>query len=183
MHNRRVKGGTNGRTRAGVVAAGLLIVLGGLCARHLLRTPAKSAAAPDAAAPKATPGAPPPAGQLGSPGAQQGQPPLRVEVDWNLTLTRDPFSSAVVFPPKPVVAPPPEPAQAEKVEELTRLVRRNIKLTGTFLGSHPVAILNAKMYHTGDRVEGFLVTEIGAREVTLEKDGVSIKLPEWEAGR
>jgi hypothetical protein len=173
MHNRRVKGGVNSRTRAGVVAAGQLIVQGALGARHLLRTPAESAAAPDV---------PPPAAQLEGPAAQQG-PPFKVNVDWNLTLARDPFSSAVVFPPKAAVAPPPEPAQGEKAEELTRLVRRNFKLTGTFLGSHPVAILNTKMYHVGDRVDGFLLTEIGAREVKLEKDGVSITLLEWEAGR
>jgi hypothetical protein len=171
MHNRRVKGGVKSPARAGVVAAALLIVLGALGARHLLRTPAGLAAAPDA---------PSPAPQSDGPAAQQG-PPLRVEVDWNLTLTRDPFASAVVFPPKPIAAPPPEPAQGEKAEEITRLARRTMKLSGTFLGSHPIAILNDKMYHAGDRVDGFLVTNIGAREVTLEKDGVSILLPEWEA--
>jgi hypothetical protein len=172
MHNRRIKGGVNSPARAGVVAGGL-IVLGALGARHFLRTPAESAAAP----------APSPAAQLEGPAAQQGQP-LRVEVDWNLTLTRDPFSSAIVFPPKPMVAPPPEPAQGEKAEELTRAARRSIKLTGTFLGSHPLAIINGKMYHTGDNVEGgFLLSQIGAREVVLEKDGVSITLAEWEAGR
>jgi hypothetical protein len=170
-----MKGGVNRPARAGVVAAGLLIVLGGLTARHLLRTPAESAAAPDAPAPAAAPE---------GPVAQQSQP-LKVEVDWSLTLARDPFSSAVVFPPKPIAAPPPEPAQGEKAEELMRLARRSIKLTGTFLGSHPLAIINGRMYHAGDRVDGsgFLVTGIGAREVVLEQDGVSITLPEWEAGR
>src|SRR5687768_396460 len=96
MHNRRMKGGGGSPARAGVVAAGLLIVLGGLTARQLLRTPAESAAA-DAP--------PPPAPAVEAPAGQQVQP--KFEVDWNTTLTGNPFSSPLVFPPKPPVAPAP----------------------------------------------------------------------------
>jgi hypothetical protein len=171
MHNRRVKGGGSSPARAGVVAAGLLIVLGALSARHLFRAPSESAAA----------GAPPAPSPVDAPAGQQARP--KVEVDWSTTLTGDPFSSQLVFPPKPAVAPEPAPPQSDKAEELTQVVRRTIKLTGTFLGSHPLAIMNGKMYHTGDRIDGFLVRQIGAREVVLEKDGVQIVLAEKEAAR
>ena len=171
MHTRRVKGGGSSPARAGVVAAGLLIVLVGLGARQFLQTPSELAAA----------NAPPPAAPVEAPAAQHSQP--TIQVDWNTALAGDPFSSPVVFPPKPPVAPEPEPPKSDKAEELNQLVRRTIKLNGTFLGSHPMAIMNGKMYHTGDNVEGFLLRQIGSRDVELEKDGVQIKLKEREVGQ
>ena len=171
MHDRRMKGGGNRPSRAGVVAAALLVVLGAVSARRLLRAPSESAAAD----------APPPAATVQGPAGQEGQ--FHVTVDWNPTLTRDPFSSVAVFPPKPVAPPEPLVPQGDKAEELTQAVRRKIKLNGTFVGSHPLAIMNGKMYRTGDHVDGFLLKQIGVREVVLEKDGVQIVLAEREAGR
>ena len=171
MHNRRVKGGRKGPAGVGVIAAGLLILLGGLTARRLLRAPLESAAA------DALPAALPAEAPAAQPGLQ------KVEVDWNPTLARDPFISQVVFPPKPPVAPAPPVPVGDKAKELAQEVRRTFKLNGTFLGSHPVAIMNGNMYHTGDRVGGFLVRQINAREVVLEKDGVEIVLAEREAAR
>src|SRR5687767_14023941 len=110
MHDRRVKGGGKRPARGGVVVAGLLIVLGGLSARQLLRTPAESAAA-DAL---------PPAAAGTAPDGQPGQ--LKVEIDWNTSLVRDPFSSAAVFPPKAAVAPEPEAPQGDKAQELAEVV-------------------------------------------------------------
>jgi hypothetical protein len=170
MHDRRVKGGKRS-ARAGVIAAGLLILLGGLSAKKFLRTPAESAAADGIL----------PAPSAEGPAGTQGQ--FRVEVDWNATLSRDPFWSTAVFPPKAPVIPDPEVPQGDKAEELAQAVRKTIKLNGTFLGSHPIAIMNGKMFRTGDQVEGLLLRHIGSREVVLEKDGVKVVLKEWEAPR
>jgi hypothetical protein len=170
MHNRRVKGGKS-PARAGVIAVALLMVLGAVSARRLLTVPLETAAAD----------APPPAATVDVPAAQPGQP--RIVVDWSTNLASDPFSSALVFPPKVAAPPAPPPPQGANAEELAQVVRRNIKLTGTFLGSHPLAIMNGVMYRTGDRIDGFILLQIGPREVVLEKDGVQVVLTEREAGK
>jgi hypothetical protein len=159
-----MKGGRKSKARTTVIGGGLVVVLCAFGARQLLRAPADSAGAE----------AGPAAGPADASAPQQGQPP-KYEVDWNLALARDPFTSDLVFPPKqPVVVPTPETPHTDKVEELAQLVRKTIKLNGTFLGSHPLAIINGKTFRTGDRVEGFVLLHIEGQKVVLEKDGVKL---------
>ena len=164
MQHRGVKAGKPS-ARVAVVAAALLMVLCAIGIKQFLKSPADSAAAEAVQPPAPADGA----------DAQQGPLP-RYEVDWDLALARDPFSSSLVFQGKAPVTLNPDGHRPEKAEEITQAARRTLKLNGIFLGSRPLAIINGKTFRKGDRVEGYVVQEIGAKEVVVEKDGVQVGL-------
>jgi hypothetical protein len=155
------------------IVAGLVILLGAVCVRFLMPSPSKAAASAAARRGK-NEGPPQP------PGPALAQPLSRLQMDWPMDLARDPFTSAVVFPP-PVKPTPTQPEvedeakiRAAKTEELIRAIRANVKLNGTFLGAQPQAIINGKPCRVGDTVHGFVIKHIGGRDVIVEKDGIQL---------
>lgn len=100
-------------------------------------------------------------------------------------FTLDParHSTAVEAPPRPEYAGaerispkvadaavgPPRPTSSEPVSV-------HLQLQSTVLGMNPIALINAKIMHVGDRIEGFRIVAIQARQVTLEKDGRKVVL-------
>ena len=162
---------TGPKKRPAVIIGGLVIVLGAVCVRFVMPSPtAASAAGPRRGKPDARQAS----------GPAQARPASAVEMNWSMQLKRDPFTSAVVFPPptKTPVAEPEAPDEAKiraaKTEELVRTVRANVKLNGTFLGAQPQAFINGKPCRVGDVVAGFVVKQIGARDVIVEKDGIQL---------
>ena len=159
------------KKRPVVIITGLAIVLGAVCVRFLLPSPSKaSAAGPKRGKADAR--------QAGGPALPR--PASSVEMNWPMELKRDPFVSTLVFPP-PIKATPVQPEvedeaklRAMKTEELVRAVRAHVKLNGTFLGAQPQAFINGKPCKVGDVVHGFVVRQIGARDVIVEKDGIQL---------
>ena len=118
-------------------------------------------------------------------------------------LERDLFAlNEVYFPPpsqtQPPVHPPPKseassvetPPQAsgaERADEPGQRAQRDaqrLRLRGTLLGSAPMAVIEVigskdrrgTVVRPGQEVEGFVVSEIRAAAVVLERDGVKVEL-------
>jgi hypothetical protein len=159
------------KKRPAVIIAGLVIVLAAVCVRFVLPSPSKASAA----GPRRGKAEPRQAG-----GPAQARPASAIEMNWPLELKRDPFVSALVFPPptRAAVVEPEAPDEAKiraaRTEELVREIRANVKLNGTFLGAQPQAFINGKPCRAGDVVHGFVIKRIGARDVILEKDGIQL---------
>lgn len=160
--------------RPAVILAGLLIVLAALCVRFVMPAPSKASGSVSARGKADT--------TSRTTSQAPAQPAAKLVVNWERQLKRDPFVSALVFPP-PTRPVPPEPVvedeaalRATRTEALIKEVRANIKLNGTFLGAQPQAIINGKPCGVGDSIQGFVVRRIGARDVIIEKDGIQLLL-------
>ena len=62
-----------------------------------------------------------------------------------------------------------------EMEAIRRWVR-GLELQAAILGDEPTAMIDDQLYRVGDRVNGFAVTTIGARYVTLSKGEIEIRL-------
>ena len=51
-----------------------------------------------------------------------------------------------------------------------------LSLQSTLQGAEPLALINGELMKVGDQVQGFTVTKIGSRRVTLRKDEVNVHL-------
>jgi hypothetical protein len=67
---------------------------------------------------------------------------------------------------------PDEHAKALAIKEQSK----GLVLQSTVLGSRPGAIINAGVFHLDDHVGGFRVVAIRAREVIVEKDGITLAI-------
>lgn len=158
----------------GIVAVVGLVMVGRLALKKL--APSSAGAAPTAAAvetgtaPNGTPN-----WQPGTGAAESGDYMTQIDT----TITRDIFTPPERF--YPAVA---TPKKALGVADGTRsLDKENVRkdaaamtLESTILSSTPKAIINGQLSQVGDTVNGFRVTQIGPRSVTMERDGVSITL-------
>jgi hypothetical protein len=94
-----------------------------------------------------------------------------------------------VAPPKvdPVVvqtAPSTAPNTAPKVAVIDEQARiaavkdqaRALVLQSTVLGAQPGAIINSGVFHLDDNIGGFRIVAIRARQVMVEKDGVTLAI-------
>ena len=51
-----------------------------------------------------------------------------------------------------------------------------LELQGTILGEHPRALINGQLFGLGDQVRGLTVSEIQHRQISLERNGVTVRL-------
>jgi hypothetical protein len=155
-----------------VVLVALAIVLAGIGARwYLNRAPSSASAAPT---PQPTPSA-----TVTPTGAGRGVKPsaatVKVPSIASAAFRRDPFTSAVVFPPKPVVDPT-KPVQVDVNAEVIAAAKKELRLTAIVVGEKPLAIISGQTCREGDMVGRFRVERIGQFEVVLEQRGVRVRL-------
>jgi hypothetical protein len=50
-------------------------------------------------------------------------------------------------------------------------------VTSTLMGPHPKAMVNGQMVGEGEVVAQFRVTEIRARSVVVEREGIKLEIP------
>lgn len=77
----------------------------------------------------------------------------------------------------PVEKSPVKNADAPNERAKALVLREQAKALGlrsTVLGSNPTAIINSGVYHVGDQIEGFRIVTIRARQVMVEKDGITL---------
>jgi len=53
---------------------------------------------------------------------------------------------------------------------------QKLSLTSTMLGSTPAAVINGKVLHVGDVIDGYRLTRIGSATCRLDKAGVRVEL-------
>lgn len=64
----------------------------------------------------------------------------------------------------------------EEVRAAVLSAAAGLEFTSVIEGEEPVVIINRKLLHPGDTVDGFTVLRLNARSVILEKQGVKVRL-------
>ncbi len=67
-------------------------------------------------------------------------------------------------------------APNRRVQRVGAEAAEALSLQSTLQGAEPLALINGELMKVGDRVQGFTVTKIDSRRVTLRKDGVEVHL-------
>jgi len=62
------------------------------------------------------------------------------------------------------------------IEDIRRWVD-TLVYQGAILGETPRAMINSRIYSRGDKINGFVITKVMARQVVFERDGIEITLP------
>jgi hypothetical protein len=108
-----------------------------------------------------------------------------VHVDLPDVLSRDPFQiDPSGFPrvEKPEVIQVAEKSDTEPVDEkseaaaLVAKAAHGLSLQTTILGDTPRALINGQLLAPGDKIRGFELKKVLPREVTLEMNGVELRL-------
>lgn len=98
-------------------------------------------------------------------------------INWSFNFDRDPFDKKhIIPPPKPKITKVdkpdvPETPDAEKrYAQLLKLLKVDIKLSGTVAGAKPRAVINGQLYNLNDTVKGFKITSIKQRQIKLTRE-------------
>lgn len=102
-------------------------------------------------------------------------PPLTI--DWSFNLNRDPFDKKRIIPPPEEITTevdnsdvPKTPGAEERYAQLLKLLKVDINLSGTVAGAKPRAVINGQLYNLNDTVNGFKITGIKQRQITLTRE-------------
>lgn len=66
--------------------------------------------------------------------------------------------------------------QRQQAEAAIRVAAQNLVLKSTLLGAQPRAVINGLLLAPGDEVQGFRLTEVRSRAVTVTREGFEIVL-------
>ena len=70
----------------------------------------------------------------------------------------------------------PDTSPDSRVQRVRTGAAEALSLQSTLQGAEPLALINGELLKVGDQVQGFTVTKIDSRRVTLRKDGVNVHL-------
>lgn len=107
-----------------------------------------------------------------------------VNVNMYRTLTRDMFLIAPehyeLVNPQVQESPQAKSAQEQpddnqRVIEVTGQARK-LRLMSTLLGQPPRAMINGELIRLGQQIQGFTLREVNSHDVSVEKNGIVIKL-------
>jgi hypothetical protein len=68
------------------------------------------------------------------------------------------------------------PEVSRQIEEIRRWVE-SLVLQGAVLGNPPRAMINNRVYRLGEKLNGFEIVQVEARQIVLRKDDIEIVLP------
>jgi len=106
-----------------------------------------------------------------------------VYVDLPSSLKRDLFAlNARFYRARQVDEPEPQSEEKfnnQRPDDLSGAIDRakaELVLQATLLGDEPKALINGQMLRVGQTIRGFKLTNVRQHEVTLEKNGIEIRL-------
>lgn len=105
-------------------------------------------------------------------------PPLAI--DWSFKLERDPFLNTHIVPEKVKddsgTGKPITPDAEQRFAEIQKILKKEIKLSGTIEGANPRALINGQLYNLNDTVKGFTITAIKQRHITLTRENFEFQI-------